>query len=50
MLTVRIVSVQTRNSHYVGDVAELEYHLGNGFKIAACAAMGEFLLYTLVRQ
>lgn len=47
---VRIVSVQTRNSHFVGDIVELEYLLSKGFKIVACAAMGDYLLYTLVRE
>ncbi len=47
-MKVRIVSVETRQSYYVGDVAELEDLLRQGFKIKACAAMGTHLLYTLV--
>ncbi len=48
MTKVRIVSVQARQSHYVGDVAELEDLIRQGFEIVACAAMGDHLLYTLV--
>lgn len=48
-MIVRIVAVQVRQSHYVGDVAELEHLLGKGFEIKAATAMGDFILYTLVR-
>lgn len=49
-MMVRIVAVETRQSHYVGDVAELEGLLRQGYKIRACAAMGTHLLYTLVKE
>lgn len=49
-MKVRMVSVHTRNSHYVGDVAELEKLLEEGYEIVACAAMGDYLIYTLVRS
>lgn len=48
MQKVRLVSVETRNSHYVGDTVELEHLILQGYKIVACAAMGNHLIYTLV--
>jgi hypothetical protein len=51
MAMIRLVTVEVRQSFYVGDVKELEHLLQKGYEIVACAAMGESkLIYTLVRR
>jgi hypothetical protein len=49
MAKIRLIVVEVRQSHYVGDVKELESLIGKGYEIVACAALGENkLIYTLV--
>lgn len=49
MVKVRLVTVEVRQSYYVGDVKELETLISEGWKIKACAPMGDSkLIYTLV--
>lgn len=50
MARVRIVAVEVRQSHYVGDVKELEKLIDAGYEIVASTAMGDHILYTLVMR
>lgn len=50
MSKVRLVSVQIRQSHYVGDVAELESLIEKGYEIKTATSHGDFIIYTLVRD
>ena len=49
-MKVRLVAVQVRQSHYVGDLKEVEHLLSKGYKIVASAAMGDHIIYTLVME
>ncbi len=49
-MRIRLVAVQVRQSYYVGDVAELETLLSKGYKIVSSCAMGDNIIYTLVRE
>lgn len=49
-MRVRLVAVAVRQSYYVGDVAELENLLSRGYRIVSSCAMGDNIIYTLVRE
>jgi hypothetical protein len=47
---VRLVAIEVRQSHYVGDVKELERLIDDGYEIVASTAMGDHIIFTLVRS
>lgn len=50
MAKVRMVTVEARQSHYVGDVRELEELISKGWEIVAAVSIKHHIVFTLVMK